>query len=314
MASQHRPGFHRIIPKNKKLRFPKIYVQKYWKGTSNPIFLRLPNGVQHKIFWEERDGDIWFQKNWKEFAKFLKYGYFLTFKHTGGSYFKVKIFDLSSLEINYSNIRCLDQVLESEQGTKVIVDLSDDESLNESEERTQTQKRKNGKTKVADLNSSRNKGVIKKTIKCSNIANINDLRVNNESPYFEVTLTPSYVNYRLRISKVFSREYLKKMEEIAILKVGEDMPMEVKIKFDANANGMVLRSGWKNFSQKYNLQIGDICKFVMTQSKPLLFSIAITRAKMETKPKKFQGVSSGDDTIPKRKRGRPKKHVSKDMA
>ncbi|KAL5056796.1 hypothetical protein RYX36_028400 [Vicia faba] len=267
MASQHRPGFHRIIPKNKKLRFPKIYVQKYWKGTSNPIFLRLPNGVQHKIFWEERDGDIWFQKNWKEFAKFLKYGYFLTFKHTGGSYFKVKIFDLSSLEINYSNIRCLDQVLESEQGTKVIVDLSDDES----EERTQTQKRKNGKTKVADLNSSRNRGVIKKAKKCSNIANINDLRVNKECPYFEVTLTPSYVNYyRLRIPKVFSREYLKKMEEIAILKVGEDMPMEVKIKFDANANGMVLRSD----------------------------------------------VSSDDgdgDTIPKRKRGHPKKHVSKDM-
>ncbi|XP_058759764.1 B3 domain-containing protein REM23-like isoform X2 [Vicia villosa] len=289
-------------------RLPKIYVKKYWKGTSNPIFFRLPNGVQHKIFWEERDGDVWFQKNWKDFAKCLKYGDILTFKHTGGAYFKVKIFGRNSLEINYSNIKCLDEV----------VDLSDDES----EERTQTQKRKNGKRKVADLNPSRNKGVIKKAKKCSNIGNIDDGRVNKEIPYFEVTLTPTYVNYySMRIPNVFSRKYLKETEEIAILKVGEDMTMEVGFRFDANAKGMVFQNGWKNFSQKYNLQIGDICKFVMTQSKPLLFSIAITRAKMESKPKKFQGVSSGDDTIPKRKsigessrgRGRPKKHVSKDM-
>lgn len=161
--------------------------------------------------------------------------------------------------------------------------------------------------------------MIKKGKKCSNIANINDGRVDKENPYFEVTLTPTYVNYysmvcilskisynfgfnlyilitnklwfKQRIPNAFSKKYLKEMEEIAILKVGEDMTMEVGIRFDAMGKGMVFRSGWKNFSQRYNLQIGDVCKFMMTQSKPLLFSIAITRAKMETKPKKFQGFS-----------------------
>jgi hypothetical protein len=114
-------------------RIPKKYVEKYWKGMSNPIFLRFPNGVEQKIFWVESDGDVCFQKNWENFAKCLKYGNLLTFKYISGPYFKVKIFGVNALEINYSNIKSVEdkeviEVSEDENDEDESVDKSEDES------------------------------------------------------------------------------------------------------------------------------------------------------------------------------------------
>ena len=156
-------------------RVPKKYVEKYWKGISNPIFLKFPNGVEQKIFWVESNGDIWFQKNWESFAKFFKYGYLLTFKFIGGSYFKVKIFGANTLEINYANIKSVDECAEAkeegkesdaeateeneesdessdEEATKECEErneISDDESLDEVEMPKQVQRTRNGKRKVS---------------------------------------------------------------------------------------------------------------------------------------------------------------------
>ncbi|CAL5207849.1 unnamed protein product [Lathyrus oleraceus] len=289
MSFQHRPDFYRIIMHDKQLRLPKSYVKKYWNGTPNPIFLRLPNGVQQKIFWVERDGGICFDKNWEDFAKFLKVGYFLIFKYICGSYFKVKIFNLSCLEINYSSIRCVDEVGERKEEIKEIIELSD-----ESEEHAQTESGKNGKRKRKVTTQPKN--------------------LSRPSPYFEVTLKQSYAEgSMLRIPIAFSREYFTGFEEKAILKVGKDIAMEVLIKF---SQGFTMKSGWNKFTQKYNLQVGDACKFVMTQSQPLSFSVTITRVRKKTNPM----VSSSDDRIPKRKsirgtsRGRPKIHVSKECS
>ncbi|RHN78224.1 putative transcription factor B3-Domain family [Medicago truncatula] len=130
MLVQHVPDFHRIILQDKKLRVPKKYVDKYLKGISNPIFLIFPNGVEQKIFWVKSNGDIWFQKNWESFAKPFKYGYLLTFKFIGGSYFKVKIFGANTLEISYSNIKSVD---EGAEDTKEAQE-SDEEATEEGEE------------------------------------------------------------------------------------------------------------------------------------------------------------------------------------
>jgi hypothetical protein len=125
-------------------RIPKKYVEKYWKGISNPIFLKFPNGVQQEIFWVENNGDIWFQKNWDNFAKSLKYGNLLIFKYIGGSYFKVKIFGVNALEIDYSNIKSVDEVVEARKEDKEIVDLTD-----ESEIPKEAQMITNGKRKMS---------------------------------------------------------------------------------------------------------------------------------------------------------------------
>jgi hypothetical protein len=116
-------------------RVPNKYVEKYWKGISNPIFLRFPNGVEQKIFWKESNGDVCFQKNWENFAKPLKYGSLLTFKHIGGPYFKVKIFGFNAVEINYLNIKSVEDNEEDVEGAaaKEVIDLSEDDCEDEFE-------------------------------------------------------------------------------------------------------------------------------------------------------------------------------------
>jgi hypothetical protein len=89
-------------------RVPKNFVQKYWKGIKNPVVIIIPNGVQEKLFWVKRDGDVWFQKNWEKISKLLKFGYIVFFKYLGGSCFKLEIFGLNCLEIDYSKF--VDQV------------------------------------------------------------------------------------------------------------------------------------------------------------------------------------------------------------
>ncbi|KAI5397116.1 hypothetical protein KIW84_063081 [Lathyrus oleraceus] len=120
-----------------------------------------------------------------------------------------------------------------------------------------------------------------------------------------------------RVPIEFSRKYLKGFKGKAILQVGEDMAMEVIIKY--MTTGSIMKSGWKKFTEKYNLQVGDVCKFVMTRDQPLLFSVTITRVRKEKKTKKFSGVSSSDNTIFKRtsiggtSRGRPKGSKSRNV-
>jgi hypothetical protein len=139
-------------------RIPKKYVELFWKGISNPIFLRFPNDVQQEIFWVEKsNGDIMFQKNWDQFAKSLKYGNLLTFKYIGGSCFKVKIFCVNALEINYSNIKSIvdeEEVVEAaEEEAKETIEVSD-----ESEIPMQAQRTGNGKRKInMDLDSTQQK-------------------------------------------------------------------------------------------------------------------------------------------------------------
>ncbi|CAL0315609.1 unnamed protein product [Lupinus luteus] len=90
------------------LRIPRSFVKQYGKELSNPVLLRLPNGVKWKVNWIKREGgDVWFQKLWERFAQYysLSFGHFLIFRYEGRSNFQVLVFDMSAVEIDYSSIR-----------------------------------------------------------------------------------------------------------------------------------------------------------------------------------------------------------------
>ncbi|MCH81506.1 B3 DNA-binding domain protein [Trifolium medium] len=161
---------------NGEIRVPKEFVELHWKSVSNPVVFILPNGATQEIYWVKRNGDIWFQKNWEKFAKFLEFRYKVNFEYFGGSYFKIEIYGVNTLEIDYSNIKFIDEV----NGGKEVeepIEVSDDsdKSLDESEIPTQTQRIKNGKRKmIMDSNanhqtiSGSNRGDMnKKAKKCS---------------------------------------------------------------------------------------------------------------------------------------------------
>jgi hypothetical protein len=89
----------------------------------------------------------------------------------------------------------------------------------------------------------------------------------------------------------FSREYLNEFEGIARLRVGEDRAWKVNVKFDYVKRCSILNAGWNLFTKDNNLQVGDVCKFEMTQSEPLSFTISIARVRKEPSPNKLQGFS-----------------------
>ncbi|CAK8570783.1 unnamed protein product [Lathyrus sativus] len=322
MAFYH-PKFFKVIKNQKEeIRLPRKFIRKYWKGTSNPISLKLPNGVEHKIFWVERDGDIWLQKNWEKLAKFLEYGCFITFKYISESYFKVKIYDMTNMEIDYSHIKFVSEVSED------IIEVSDnsDKNLNETEPCMQVQMTKvNGKRKAIDFDPTH------ENVSGSNIGIMNKMpkecpttETANANPSFEVKVTPSSIqSCRLRIPTDFSREYLNKFRGKAFIRVGEDRIIKVKMNFDDIYSRSVVSSGWKSVIQKYMLQVNDVCIFEMIQLQPPSFAVTIIRGGEENpSPKKLKGCKEGKscDNIAKRKdigetsRSCPKLHVLEDSS
>ncbi|XP_045802904.1 B3 domain-containing protein At3g17010-like [Trifolium pratense] len=273
MSFHYFPEFHRIIYQDKKLSIPKKYVEKYWKGMSNPIFLRFPNGVEQQIFWGESNtnDDICFQKNWENFAKCLKYGNLLTFKHIGGPYFMVNIFGVNGLEINYSNVKSI----VDQQVAKEIA--------------KQPQRKSNIKREISADEQVVEEGMMKKAKKCTTTGNVGD---NNQNPFFEVVLSKTYAaGFYLSIPSEFSTQQLKKLEDInATLRVGEDTPMQVSFKF-YKFNKSIISGGWTLFCREYNLKVNDVCKFVMIQSRPLSFNVIIDRAKDRPRAKKLSRLN-----------------------
>ncbi|KAK7407638.1 hypothetical protein VNO78_09612 [Psophocarpus tetragonolobus] len=85
------------------LKLPRNFTRKYGDEMSNPLFLKPPDGSEWKIHLTKHDGEIWFQKGWKEFAMYysLDHGHLLFFEYKRTSHFDVLIFDNSAVEIDY---------------------------------------------------------------------------------------------------------------------------------------------------------------------------------------------------------------------
>ena len=124
--------------------FPKSFVREYWKRISNPIVLKLPNGVEQKVHWTKRDDNIWLGKGWEKVVELccLKYEYLLMFDYKGGSCFEVKVHDKSTSQIKYSSLRCDEETTKDcEVGNDECIEISD-----ESDTPAQIRKRKKTNT------------------------------------------------------------------------------------------------------------------------------------------------------------------------
>ncbi|XP_075656524.1 B3 domain-containing protein At1g49475-like [Castanea sativa] len=84
-------------------RIPKKFTLKYGVHLSDTAFLTIPNGTKWKVKLTKRDGEVWFQNGWCEFASChaLTLGHLLVFKYEGNSQFYVLIFDATTTEIDY---------------------------------------------------------------------------------------------------------------------------------------------------------------------------------------------------------------------
>lgn len=60
-------------------------------------------GNEWKVNWTKQNGEVWFEKGWKEFVEHysLDHGHLIFFKYEGTSQIDVLILDQSALEIDY---------------------------------------------------------------------------------------------------------------------------------------------------------------------------------------------------------------------
>ncbi|XP_045809156.1 B3 domain-containing protein REM-like 1 isoform X2 [Trifolium pratense] len=149
------------------------------------------------------------------------------------------------------------------------------------------------------LEANRNRGGSKdmKVKKCTKTIDANKISCTDshpdENPNFTLKLSRSYVeghHIRLRIPLSFSKEYMNEFLQgnATIRSVGDERTWNVTLKLDGCNGNFEMRTGWKSFLQEHNLQVGDECKFEMTQRKPLLFTITIIPATKESCPERFQ--------------------------
>jgi hypothetical protein len=65
--------------------------------------------------------------------------------------------------------------------------------------------------------------------------------------------------------------------------------MKVNISFSGKNEKSMIGGCWRRFSKNSNLQVGDDCKFVMTQRRPPSFDVIINRAKKRSSPTNLRG-------------------------
>ncbi|BFG38997.1 hypothetical protein CerSpe_252710 [Prunus speciosa] len=97
-------SFFKIVLSKEVLKFPESVVTKYGDCLGDTVFLKVPNSAVWPVGLIKRNGQVWLQQGWSNFADFysLAFGYVLLFSYEGlHSHFQVRIFMTSPLEIDY---------------------------------------------------------------------------------------------------------------------------------------------------------------------------------------------------------------------
>ncbi|KAL2952108.1 hypothetical protein AAZX31_19G093300 [Glycine max] len=246
---------------------PNKYVDKYGEGLPNSLFLKTPNGTEWNFNLKKRDGKIWFQKGWKEFAEYhsLAHGHLLVFRRHRTSHFQVHIFDLSALEIHYPSKGREGKMSPNHQGNNP-----------RNEENLEYHKPEKSKVVVANQ-------IIALDLKSS-------LKPCN--PFFLVVMHPSYIhsNGSPQISRKerFGLFLLTKFcrRHFGLLNKKRHINLQV-------LNWRIwpgkLTSGWKAFVKDNNLKVGNVCTFELIDGTKLTFLVHIFKGTKSSNCSTSQG-------------------------
>ncbi|KAK7273664.1 hypothetical protein RIF29_14722 [Crotalaria pallida] len=268
---------------------PRGFERKYKITLPNPLVLRLPNnGAEWKVYWIKRDYEIWFQQDWIRFAQDCSFRdhQVLDFKYEDGSHFKVRIFDESFYDIDYSGIRCSIEsddepvkspvndnyamIPESEIQTQIPVKFKNNEDVDATQQ------------KVSAGGVESGHGMAEASIQHQKPSSLEKaMNYNIKNPCFKIKLKPSYVNNDvLMMPRKFSKKYLNGFRGTASIGVSDNSTKHIQIKINDISKQTFMTSGWKSFCNEYNLKAGDKCFFDMThKSTPVSFKISIFRSR-----------------------------------
>ncbi|POO02688.1 B3 DNA binding domain containing protein [Trema orientale] len=115
----------------------------------------------------------------------------------------------------------------------------------------------------------------------------------SKRPFCKILMQPSYVHGTyLSFSSTFATRCIKKTSCNVILKALDGRTWTVKYIFGVYDRLRTARfiSGWKEFSQDNNLEVGDVCAFVLLEGIKITFQVVIFRVN----GKSNKAVSSGE--------------------
>ncbi|KAK4603640.1 hypothetical protein RGQ29_012233 [Quercus rubra] len=289
------PHFFKIVMpqtlQEGKLRIPKKFISKYGVDLSNMAFLTVPNGTKWKVKMTKRDGEVWFQNGWCEFASChaLTLGHLLVFRYEGNSHFYVLIFDATATEIDYplddqhQVCRMEDVERDDIDNSLEIVDgfMPSRKTREKSPPLTEphfSAEECSGATKRCPKSE-----IIERTLSASEKDRaLQRVRAfESKNPFFMVVMQPSYVypGNSLSISSSFAKKYMRKMSgEFVILRSFNGGTWCVKFSFYKAQTKAKFRQGWKKFAQDNNLKVGDVCIFELINGVEVAFKVSIFQA------------------------------------
>ncbi|KAL4277583.1 hypothetical protein HN51_060713 [Arachis hypogaea] len=237
--------------RDEKIKLPTEFTNKYGLKLPNPVILKVVNGNQKKVHWTNINGSIWFiGKEWKEFLEHysVSHGHLLLFKYClDASYFRVQIFDNTTLEIDYPSpeLNYADYDDDDFDFDDDGDGDGDDDVMKVHYDQYQFKEKNKG---IADAIKSRDRQ-----------------ERQDGNPNFEVVMRDSYINGGrcMAIPSNFARKYMK--EGGYLLRVEDGRAWKVMFK-TWSGDGVPykkykLQKGWAKFSQGNKLQKDDVCVF-----------------------------------------------------
>ncbi|CAJ1977621.1 unnamed protein product [Sphenostylis stenocarpa] len=247
--------FKTILETNlQRLKLPNKFVMRYGGELPNPVFMKPMDGTEWEVYWANHNGEIWFEKGWKDFAEYysLDQGHFIFFKYEGTSHIEVLIHDQSALEIAYPSASTRDEK-----------DTPDNNSEDECPDQKATQ--------IAG-----EKGTRKKSLNWPLEPRAQEVASNfmSRNPFFTVFLKPLHVTgYQLHVP------YLKdiidmKEKYVVALQLGK-RSWNVKLIPYHDFRAHKFSGGWSLFAKENKLQPGDVCVFELINMEDLVFKVHV---------------------------------------
>ncbi|QCE08698.1 hypothetical protein DEO72_LG9g3727 [Vigna unguiculata] len=246
--------FKAILKSNlQRIKIPDKFTNIYGGMLWNPVFLRPPDGTEWKVHWTEQNGEIWFEKGWKEFAEnnSLDHGHFVFFTFDGTSKIDVLILHQSFHDPSPHT---------SEQ--RESPDHSDDEEEEPDSDQNQIVKCINlfYFHRNLSLNWPRNaraRELAKKFISCN--------------PFFTVLIRHyNLTEHRLNLPNL--KGYIDKGKKYVTVEVGGK---SWSLKLVRYSDRMRMGLGWRTFARENGLEGGDVCIFELIFRNDHVFKVHI---------------------------------------
>ncbi|KAJ4836450.1 hypothetical protein Tsubulata_023089 [Turnera subulata] len=250
----------------KKLRMPEKFAMKYGGELSDIACIYDPDGIAWEMRLTKSSNQIWFDGGWQEFVEnySIRSGHLLVFRYEGSSTFRVRIFDMTSCEIDYPSF---------DGGNEHQIDDDDDDDSVEVIGSITYPNASPGKSKKSQISSEKklHGSLASQGTQESKRSTIPAARMlKSAHPYITITMKSYYINNGyLHLSRPFAAAHLLPSKSVK-LQAGDGREWSVRAVMGEKR--MTLTTGWKDFVRENKLEVGDVCVFevISRTSTPVL--------------------------------------------